>query len=108
MGFTNAVLNHTGAAWFTFLSTCALINAMNMLDGLGGLLSSVVLSQFIGLFVFAGLLHALNVMLQLSTEIGAISGFFLFSLPFLKSCNATVFIGDAGNSVLGFITVGTL
>lgn len=87
---------------FTLLCMMLMINAVNMLDGVDGLaggISLVTLLGFSGLLWLDGLV-GWRVPLVLAL---AILGFLAYNLrgPWRK--NASVFMGDAGSTVLGFV-----
>jgi len=85
---------------FTIIAIFGLINAFNMLDGLDGLLASLVLSTLLSFHIFT------------QTEPGFVTLFlsgslfaFLISNLSLSSYVPKTFLGDAGSRLLGFIVV---
>ena len=92
------------AMLLTFISVIALINAMNMLDGQDGLLGLISISQFFWLAVLAFMVHAKGDFHILMALIGALIGFLCFNLRIVKDIQARIFLGDAGSTVLGYIT----
>ena len=85
---------------FTVIAIFGLINAFNMLDGIDGLLASLVLSTLLSFHVLT------------ETEPGFISLFlsgsliaFLISNLSLSPYIPKTFLGDAGSRLLGFIVV---
>ena len=93
----------------TVLSLVGVINAFNMLDGMDGLVGSIVGVSFIGLaFLFGNSLHP-NLQLLCLVFIGAISAFLIFNV-FGKAGSKKVekvFMGDSGSMFLG-LSVGAL
>ena len=87
----------------TVFATVAVINGINMMDGMDGLaggLVAVMLAYF-GLFAFwLGEINALKIIMVL---IGAVLGFLLFNAPHPWRGRRRVFMGDTGSLVLGFM-----
>ncbi|HEX6654789.1 MAG TPA: MraY family glycosyltransferase, partial [Candidatus Limnocylindria bacterium] len=83
----------------TILWMVAVINAMNLIDGLDGLAAGVAL---IGLtaFFFVAYLHGGSspVQVVLSAAAGGVLGFLRFNLP-----PSTIHMGDSGSMLLGFV-----
>ena len=87
----------------TLLAALAVVNAMNMSDGLDGLAGGLALFMFGWFAVIAGYLE--NLMAQRICLIlcGAILGFLVFNLPHrLRNSRIRVFLGDAGSLALGY------
>lgn len=87
---------------FTVFITVALINALNMFDGLDGLVGTVcaaVTVMFICAALYSG---AYDVALGLFWVLGALAGFLWFNLRRPGQVQARVFLGDAGSGLLGF------
>lgn len=86
----------------TLFATVAVVNGINMLDGLDGLaggLVAVMLAYF-GAFAFwLGEAESLTVIAAL---LGAVAGFLLFNVPHPWRGRWRTFMGDAGSLVLGF------
>lgn len=83
---------------FTMVWVAGFMNAINMLDGMDGLASGIVLvaSMFLGIM---GWLQGVPVVTYLCIVlIGAILGFLLYNYP-----PAKIFMGDGGAYFLGFI-----
>lgn len=114
--YSNVVLNDLGsllpgepvqlgpfAVAFTIFATVGTINAMNMLDGvdgLAGLVSFVVL----GLLAYAAAVSHSSVQLLLTlTVMGGVAGFLTFNMRHKGRERASVFMGDAGSTLLGFV-----
>jgi UDP-N-acetylmuramyl pentapeptide phosphotransferase/UDP-N-acetylglucosamine-1-phosphate transferase len=87
---------------FTLFITVALINALNMFDGLDGLAGTVcaaVTAMFVCAAVYSG---ATDVALGLFWLLGAMAGFLWFNLRRPGQPQARAFLGDAGSGLLGF------
>lgn len=82
----------------TMLWVATLMNAINMLDGMDGLASGIVLIASIFLAII-GYLQGMMVVVFLSLALaGGILGFLIFNFP-----PAKIFMGDGGAYFLGFI-----
>ena len=93
---------------FTLFITVALINALNMFDGLDGLVGSVC-AAVVGMFICAAAYSgAYDVALGLFWVLGALVGFLWFNLRRPGQPKARVFLGDAGSGLLGFILAFTI
>jgi UDP-GlcNAc:undecaprenyl-phosphate GlcNAc-1-phosphate transferase len=87
---------------FTIFATVGLVNALNMFDGVDGLVGAVcsaVVCMFIAAAYYAG---ADQLAEQLLWVLGAIVGFLLFNMHYLWQDKAKVFLGDAGSGLIGF------
>lgn len=87
----------------TVFATVALINGINMLDGLDGLaggLVFVILCFFAGFAQWEGDVVSLKILVVL---LGALAGFLLFNLPHPWRGQRRTFMGDTGSLVLGFV-----
>ncbi len=85
----------------TIFATVGMINALNMSDGLDGLLGSLVFIALVGLAVVAYIGEAyaqLQIVLLLASCMAA---FLLFNLRTPLRSRASVFLGDAGSMFLG-------
>ena len=85
---------------FTVVAMFGLMNAFNMLDGIDGLLASLVITTVVGFHLFT------------ATNPGLISLFILASLSAFLISNLKLspivpktFLGDAGSKLLGFVVV---
>ena len=85
---------------FTVVAMFGLMNAFNMLDGIDGLLASLVITTIVGFHLFT------------ATKPGLISLFILSSLSAFLISNLKLspiipksFLGDAGSKLLGFVVV---
>lgn len=87
----------------TIFAALGTINALNMVDGIDGLAGalSIVIFAFIALLTYAaqssGYYHLSIAVL------GAVAGFLVFNFPYHSRRHATIFMGDAGSNLLGFI-----
>ena len=88
------------------ISVCAvigLVNAINMLDGIDGLVSSLVIVQ-LSFFIY---LAYSSGFIEIASFLGVINaallGFWCLNFPFPGRKHALVFLGDAGSLFLGFI-----
>ncbi|WP_295577862.1 MraY family glycosyltransferase [uncultured Lamprocystis sp.] len=93
------------AALFTLIGVIGMINAFNMIDGLDGLAGGtgfVVTGWLIVLCLSAPAATAgdLGALLVLAA---AIAGFLVFNLRHPWRTRASVFMGDAGSTMLGFV-----
>ena len=86
----------------TVFATVALINGINMLDGVDGLaggLAFEILCFFTGFAWWAGDGATVKVLVVL---LGALAGFLVFNLPHPWRGHRRTFMGDTGSLVLGF------
>lgn len=98
------VLKYTGFTWLMPLYcvlVVALINAVNMMDGMDGVCASVSIISAIGLsFVVSS---KYDVMLLFSL-IGALIGYLMYNFP-----PARIFMGDSGSYLIGgILSIGVL
>ncbi|MFO0714535.1 MAG: MraY family glycosyltransferase [Sandaracinus sp.] len=87
---------------FTLLWIAAVINAMNLIDGLDGLAGGIAFFACLTNFVVAALNGNPMVMLLAAALGGAILGFLLYNFN-----PATIFMGDSGSMFLGFVLATT-
>jgi UDP-GlcNAc:undecaprenyl-phosphate GlcNAc-1-phosphate transferase len=85
---------------FTVIAIFGIINAFNMLDGMDGLLGSLVIATLIMFHLFTGTAPGF-----VSLAIGAALLAFLVSNLDLSPIIPKTFLGDAGSKLLGFIVV---
>ena len=85
---------------FTVVAIFGIINAFNMLDGMDGLLGSLVITTLIMFHLFTGTEPGF-----VSLAIGAALLAFLVSNLNLSPIIPKTFLGDAGSKLLGFIVV---
>lgn len=79
--------------WFV-----ACINAVNLLDGMDGLASTIGLCIALGI-ALVGLVTGADATVVLAVAVvGALAGFLLYNLP-----PATIYLGDAGSMVIGLL-----
>lgn len=94
---------HLWALPFTVLLIMTQINAINMIDGQDGLAGGVALGQLLWLWVLAGCvgLVVLQVILAILGVLLAVFLSFNLQLPWRK--RATMFLGDAGSTLLAYL-----
>jgi UDP-GlcNAc:undecaprenyl-phosphate GlcNAc-1-phosphate transferase len=80
----------------------ALINGMNMIDGVDGLAGSSALVSLSALAVCAALIGRSEELRIALLFAGAVLGFLAFNLRAPWRARARVFMGDAGSTALGF------
>jgi UDP-GlcNAc:undecaprenyl-phosphate GlcNAc-1-phosphate transferase len=86
----------------TVFATLAVINGINMLDGMDGLAGGLV-AVMLGYFaLFALWLGEVNALKIIAVLLGAVAGFLLFNAPHPWRGSRRVFMGDTGSLVLGF------
>lgn len=92
---------HNWAIPLTVFATVAVINGINMFDGLDGLaggLAASILAFFAGYAWWLGDVNALKLLIVL---LGAVAGFLLFNAPHPWRGRRRTFMGDTGSLVLG-------
>jgi len=91
-------LNSIVALFFTMFALAGFTNALNLIDGIDGLSSSISV-VILSFFLMIGLEHSDHLMVVLSSfSIAGIVGFM-----FLNWHPAKIFMGDSGSLSLGFI-----
>ena len=96
---------HGWAVPFTLFCVLGVVNAINMIDGIDGLAGGVVLVA-LGWFAVAGyMLGAIADTLLAVTCMGAVAGFLVFNLRHPLRARASIFLGDTGSMMLGFVLV---
>jgi UDP-GlcNAc:undecaprenyl-phosphate GlcNAc-1-phosphate transferase len=85
---------------FTAIAIFGVMNAFNMLDGIDGLLASLVITTIIGFHLFTAQAPGL-----ISLFIASALSAFLISNLRLSPLIPKTFLGDAGSKLLGFIVV---
>jgi UDP-GlcNAc:undecaprenyl-phosphate GlcNAc-1-phosphate transferase len=86
----------------TLFATVAVVNGINMLDGLDGLAGGLV-AAMLGYFgAFAFWLGETESLAVIAALLGAVLGFLLFNVPHPWRGRWRTFMGDAGSLVLGF------
>lgn len=86
----------------TMLWIVAIINAVNLIDGLDGLAGGVTFFACIANFAVAAVHQDASVMLLSAALGGAVMGFLLFNFN-----PATIFMGDSGSLFLGYVIATT-
>ena len=100
LGTGQFILGDFVAYPFTVIAIFGLINAFNMIDGMDGVLSSIVLTALIMFHLFTEIPPSF-----VSIMIGSSLLAFLVSNLALSSLIPKSFLGDAGSRLLGFIVV---
>jgi UDP-GlcNAc:undecaprenyl-phosphate GlcNAc-1-phosphate transferase len=88
---------------FTVFATLGVINAINMCDGLDGLSGTLSLVSLTGMLIAASVGGRSSDAIVLALLASAIVAFLLFNLRIGGRQRATVFLGDAGSTTLGFV-----
>ncbi|MBL0926315.1 MAG: undecaprenyl/decaprenyl-phosphate alpha-N-acetylglucosaminyl 1-phosphate transferase [Phycisphaerales bacterium] len=96
---------HAGGAWLPILATIAwfvlITNAMNFMDNMDGLAASVG-AVAAGLLLVTAVGHGQwFVASMLALLAGALAGFLVLNFP--RAGGATIFMGDGGSLVVGFL-----
>ena len=94
---------HNWAIPLTVFAVVAVINGMNMFDGLDGLAGGLVVGILAFFAGFAWLMPDPNALKLVLVILGAVVGFLLFNAPTPWRGRRRVFMGDAGSLVLGFV-----
>lgn len=98
---------HVGGPWLsialTMLWIVVITNAMNFMDNMDGLSGGVAATAAAGLLVAALLAGQWFVAATIAVLIGALAGFLTFNFPFTERRSATIFMGDGGSLVIGFV-----
>jgi len=87
----------------TIIVMLALKNAINMLDGLDGLTSGVSLITLGFLIGIATISNNEHVLIISTALFGGLLGFWAFNYRFSWRNKASIFLGDSGSMVLGFL-----
>jgi len=85
----------------TVFATVAVINGINMFDGLDGLAGGLVASILVFFAGYAWWLGDVNALKLLVVLLGALMGFLLFNVPHPWRGRRRTFMGDTGSLVLG-------
>jgi len=81
------------------------INAINMIDGHDGLAGLIVVGQASLLMLMNVIFGRVQHVYLLSLLIATLCAFLLFNLPLFFKKRATIFLGDAGSTFIGFVIV---
>ena len=84
--------------FITIFWTVGLINAINLLDGMDGLATGIILISSIFIFIIALFSHNTLIIFLSLLMIAITSGFLVFNFP-----PAKIFMGDTGSMFLGFM-----
>ncbi len=99
-------MTSTLGVFFTVVGVVGVVNAVNMSDGADGLLGSLLLVSFTTIF-FIALSHGEGGQVitapGVAMLVGAVSAFMLFNSRVFGRARASVFMGDAGSTALGFV-----
>lgn len=87
----------------TILFVLGLVNAVNMIDGNDGLAAMVVLGQALFLMGFACRFHEMHDAYVLILLCVSLCVFLIFNFPFSSAHRASIFLGDAGSTFIGFV-----
>ncbi|MEJ2138091.1 MAG: MraY family glycosyltransferase [Gammaproteobacteria bacterium] len=103
IGFSgNPVRLGIWAVPFTVFATVGVINAINMADGLDGLVGNMTLVSLLGLGLATSMWGGVPVAAMLNILSAGVIGFLLFNQRLFWRPKAAVFLGDAGSMMLGF------
>ena len=100
LGDAPIILSPVAAFPLTVLAIVGLINAFNMLDGIDGLLATLVLTILINFHIFTKISPGF-----VTIYIGSCLLAFLVCNMSLSAKAPRVFLGDAGSRLLGFVVV---
>lgn len=93
---------HAFAIPFTVVGVVGVINALNMIDGMDGLSGSLALVALIGLALVANAGKAPMILAMVLVMASGISAFLTLNVRSPWRWRASVFLGDAGSTFLGF------
>lgn len=97
------LLLHQWAAPLTIIGVVGMINAVNMIDGVDGLAGSLSLMALFWFAIAAGIVGLHTELLLAVTLAFCIVGFLVFNLRHRWRKRASVFLGDAGSTMLGAV-----
>lgn len=103
-GAGQVVLVGWGASLFTVICAVGVINSINMIDGVDGLSGSLIALSLLPLVVYADVANDGAAVALLVSLITAIVAFLFYNARLVRKC-ASVFLGDAGSTFLGFVLV---
>ena len=93
---------------FTVFAVVAMVNAMNMCDGIDGHCGIQALLPFAGLALLTGAKGSAQDFQYFVALCGCLLGFLYFNMRSPWRSRAAVFLGDAGSSFLGFLLAWSL
>ena len=96
-------LNGIWSTLATVFCVIGVINATNMIDGLDGLAGGMVLIALFWFLLIATDLADKSVASIILLFIGAVAGFLIYNLRYPGHRKASVFMGDAGSTLLGLL-----
>ncbi|HET9952530.1 MAG TPA: MraY family glycosyltransferase [Candidatus Eisenbacteria bacterium] len=97
-GASGFMANQPLLAAIAVVGVVALLNAVNFLDAMDGIVSAVAPITGLG-FVALALVHGARIDLPLAwATVGAAAGFLVYNAP-----PARIFLGDAGSHLIGFV-----
>lgn len=85
----------------TFIWVIGVTNAINLIDGLDGLAAGIALISAFTMFIIALLNNRYDAMVLSAILCGAVSGFIPYNFN-----PASIFMGDTGSQLLGFLLAG--
>ena len=88
----------------TIFIVLSFINAINMIDGHDGLAGIIVLGQVLVLAFYDWQYHCIQTVCFLMIFAIVLSVFLIFNLPLPWQKRASIFLGDAGSTFVGFFT----
>lgn len=96
---------HTGpwAVLFTTAALVFLINAMNMIDGVDGLLGGLSVIMLFWLGLAALMSNVAWLAAPIALLLGLVAGFLVHNMRYPGHARATVFMGDTGSMALGLL-----
>lgn len=89
--------------FFTIIFVLGFINSINMIDGHDGLAGLVVFGQAAFLMFFSVHLHLIHNAYVLIIFMSMLCVFLIFNLPLPNRSRASIFMGDAGSTFIGFV-----
>jgi UDP-GlcNAc:undecaprenyl-phosphate GlcNAc-1-phosphate transferase len=95
---------HNWSIPLTVFASVAVINGINMFDGVDGLAGGLMVVMLAYFAYFAWWMGDANALKILVVLIGALIGFLIFNAPW-SSRGPRTFMGDTGSLVLGFVVV---
>ncbi|RPE73219.1 UDP-N-acetylmuramyl pentapeptide phosphotransferase/UDP-N-acetylglucosamine-1-phosphate transferase [Tibeticola sediminis] len=105
IGWVDAALAH--ASWLslgvTAVAVAGLVHAMNIVDGLHGLLAGIALTVLMAVAAVAWRYGDLGLFSAAIVTVGAVAGFAVFNFP-----RGVLFCGDGGAYLIGFVCASLL